>query len=262
MTLWDVFQTLREQLSQIFEVVKTVVDALDKIVKGTLEPAQKRVEEVLAGVLPVAIGLLARLVGLGGSDASGATKAPSAAGAAVSPASGGMNCSVVGRSWCPGGYDRRSGRCWCPGGCYRRSGYHRRTRSLRRRYSTPPHGGPPRGSRREGDGRGRGVAPTTSRIVDAPGATEAPSASGGTNCSVVGRFWCSGGCYRRTRSLRRRYSTPPHGGRPAVGKPSRRRRQGPWCSTDHVENCGRFWSYKGPLRGWRRGVPRERGKEL
>jgi hypothetical protein len=66
MTLWDVFQTLREQLSQIFEVVKTVVDALDKIVKGTLEPAQKKVEEVLAGVLPVAIGLLARLVGLGG----------------------------------------------------------------------------------------------------------------------------------------------------------------------------------------------------
>jgi hypothetical protein len=65
-TLWDVFQTLREQLSQIFEVVKTVVDALDKIVKGTLEPAQKKVEEVLAGVLPVAIGLLARLVGLGG----------------------------------------------------------------------------------------------------------------------------------------------------------------------------------------------------
>jgi hypothetical protein len=66
LTLWDVFQTLREQLSQIFEVVKTVVDALDKIVKGTLEPAQKKVEEVLAGVLPVAIGLLARLVGLGG----------------------------------------------------------------------------------------------------------------------------------------------------------------------------------------------------
>jgi hypothetical protein len=53
-------------------------------------------------VLPVAIGLLARLVGLGwwgGSDAPGATKAPSAAGAAVSPASGGTNCSVVGRSW-------------------------------------------------------------------------------------------------------------------------------------------------------------------
>ncbi len=65
-TLWNVYQTLKDQLARIFGVVKTVVDGLDDIVKGKLAPAEHKVESVLAGLLPTAIDLLARLIGLGG----------------------------------------------------------------------------------------------------------------------------------------------------------------------------------------------------
>jgi hypothetical protein len=66
LTIWDVVQTLKEQFSHIMGVVTSVVDALDLIVKGTLDPAKEKVEEVLAGGLRLAIALLAKLVGLGG----------------------------------------------------------------------------------------------------------------------------------------------------------------------------------------------------
>ncbi len=66
LTVWDVFQALKDQFAQIMDVVTSVVDALDLIVQGTLGPAKEKVEQVLAGVLPVAIGLLANLIGLGG----------------------------------------------------------------------------------------------------------------------------------------------------------------------------------------------------
>src|SRR5690554_412202 len=66
LTLWDVFQALREQFSRLMGVVRSVVEALGEIVAGRIDPAKQKIEEVLAALIPVAIGLFARLVGLGG----------------------------------------------------------------------------------------------------------------------------------------------------------------------------------------------------
>src|SRR5690554_239163 len=66
LTLWDVFQALREQFSRLMGVVTSVVEALGEIVAGRIDPAKQKIEDVLAALIPVAIGLFARLVGLGG----------------------------------------------------------------------------------------------------------------------------------------------------------------------------------------------------
>src|SRR5690554_4744472 len=66
LTLWDVFQALREQFSRLMGVVSSVVEALGEIVAGRIDPAKQKIEDVLAALIPVAIGLFARLVGLGG----------------------------------------------------------------------------------------------------------------------------------------------------------------------------------------------------
>ena len=66
LTLWDVFQALREQFSRLMGVVTSVVEALGEIVAGRIDPAKQKIEDVLAALIPVAIGLFARLVWLGG----------------------------------------------------------------------------------------------------------------------------------------------------------------------------------------------------
>ncbi|WP_322819881.1 DNA/RNA non-specific endonuclease [Chloroflexus sp.] len=62
---YNLFTFLRDQLARIIEVVQTVVNAIGDIARGVIQPAAQRVEEVLARLLPLAIDLLARLLGLG-----------------------------------------------------------------------------------------------------------------------------------------------------------------------------------------------------
>ena len=65
MTVWDFFQAVREQLSNIFEVVESVFQSLDDIVNGVLDSAKQKVKTTLDNLLPVAIGVVARFLGLG-----------------------------------------------------------------------------------------------------------------------------------------------------------------------------------------------------
>ncbi|WP_232280738.1 eCIS core domain-containing protein [Chloroflexus aggregans] len=62
---YNFFTFLRDQLARIIEVVQTVVNAIGDIARGIIQPAAQRVEETLARLLPLAIDLLARLLGLG-----------------------------------------------------------------------------------------------------------------------------------------------------------------------------------------------------
>jgi hypothetical protein len=65
MTIWNLICFLRDQLARIGAILKTIVDFMADIVKAVLEPAMLGVESVLANLLPLAIDLLARLLGLG-----------------------------------------------------------------------------------------------------------------------------------------------------------------------------------------------------
>ncbi len=62
---YNLFTFLRDQLARIIAVAQTVINAIGDIARGIIQPATQRVEEVLAGLLPLAIDLLARLLGLG-----------------------------------------------------------------------------------------------------------------------------------------------------------------------------------------------------
>ncbi|HEX2282629.1 MAG TPA: hypothetical protein VHG52_12805, partial [Thermomicrobiales bacterium] len=62
---WNLYTFLRDQFQRIAQVVQTIVESIANIARGVLEPATARMETVLAGLLPLAIDLLARLLGLG-----------------------------------------------------------------------------------------------------------------------------------------------------------------------------------------------------
>lgn len=62
---YQFYTFIRDQLQRIMQVVTTVVDAISNIARSILGPAQERIEGFLAGLLPLAIDLLARLIGLG-----------------------------------------------------------------------------------------------------------------------------------------------------------------------------------------------------
>ncbi len=62
---YQFYTFIRDQLQRIMQLVTTVVEAIGNIARGVLGPAQERVEGFLAGLLPLAIDLLARLLGLG-----------------------------------------------------------------------------------------------------------------------------------------------------------------------------------------------------
>ncbi|MEN9937369.1 MAG: hypothetical protein RLZZ387_3948 [Chloroflexota bacterium] len=63
--LWNVVAALTGGIQRFAQLVVTVVDAIGNIARGVLGPAQERVESVLGSLLPLAIDLLARLIGLG-----------------------------------------------------------------------------------------------------------------------------------------------------------------------------------------------------
>lgn len=62
---WNFITFIREQLARIMQVVQTVVQSLSNIAHGVLQPAMDGIERTLAGLIPLAIDLLARLLGLG-----------------------------------------------------------------------------------------------------------------------------------------------------------------------------------------------------
>lgn len=62
---YQFYTFIRDQLQRIMQVVTVIVDAIGNIARGVLEPAQASVETFLAGLLPLALDLLARLLGLG-----------------------------------------------------------------------------------------------------------------------------------------------------------------------------------------------------
>ena len=67
-TAWNLYTFLRDQLSrivQVVQVVQSVTDAIGDIAREVLEGAILKVESVLGSPLPLALDLLARLLGLG-----------------------------------------------------------------------------------------------------------------------------------------------------------------------------------------------------
>lgn len=70
LTAWHIYTFLRDQLARIVEVVQSVTSAIDDIARGVLEGAALAVENVLGRLLPLAIDLLARVLGLGNVGAS------------------------------------------------------------------------------------------------------------------------------------------------------------------------------------------------
>ena len=64
--IWNVYEFLRDQISKIFAVVQSVVNTIAQIAAGNTQPAKDGVEQALASLIPIAIDLLAKLLGLGG----------------------------------------------------------------------------------------------------------------------------------------------------------------------------------------------------
>ena len=64
-TAYNLFTFLVEQARRLAALVETVVNAIGDIARGVLAPAAERVEQTLANLLPLAIDLLARVLGLG-----------------------------------------------------------------------------------------------------------------------------------------------------------------------------------------------------
>ncbi len=66
MTVWNVISFLKDQMSRIFAVIQSVVSTIAQIAAGNTQPAKDGVEKALASLIPIAIDLLAKLLGLGG----------------------------------------------------------------------------------------------------------------------------------------------------------------------------------------------------
>jgi hypothetical protein len=65
MAIYNVVKFIIEKGKQIIEFVNSILDSIAQIVAGNLAPAAKKVEDSLAKALPIAIGFLASLLGLG-----------------------------------------------------------------------------------------------------------------------------------------------------------------------------------------------------
>ena len=66
LTLWNIFNFLRENLERLSQIVQTIVNSISQIVEGVIETAASSIETVLANLLPVAISFIANLLGLSG----------------------------------------------------------------------------------------------------------------------------------------------------------------------------------------------------
>ncbi len=65
-TIWNLIQFLRDQFQRIIQVAQTIVESIGNIARGVIDAAATKVEGVLANLLPVAIDLVAKLLGLTG----------------------------------------------------------------------------------------------------------------------------------------------------------------------------------------------------
>jgi len=63
--IYDIVVFFIERGSQIIDLVNAIIDSISAIVKGNIGVAAKMVEDALAKAIPVAIGFLASLLGLG-----------------------------------------------------------------------------------------------------------------------------------------------------------------------------------------------------
>ncbi len=63
--IYDIVVFFIERGSQIIDLVNAIIDSISAIVKGNISVAAKMVEDALAKAIPVAIGFLASLLGLG-----------------------------------------------------------------------------------------------------------------------------------------------------------------------------------------------------
>jgi len=66
MTIWNVYCWLRDNMQRIWGVVTAWVGSITDFVDGNIKPAAAKIEGALAGLVPVAISLLANLLGLKG----------------------------------------------------------------------------------------------------------------------------------------------------------------------------------------------------
>jgi hypothetical protein len=66
LAIWNTVSFFISKLSEIGAVVGSFINSISAIAAGTIEPAAKRVEQTMANILPLVIGFLAKLVGLGG----------------------------------------------------------------------------------------------------------------------------------------------------------------------------------------------------
>jgi hypothetical protein len=66
MTIWNIYQFLKNQLARIMAIVTSVVRSIADIAAGKLEPAIAAIDGVLGNLLPVAIDLLMSLLGVSG----------------------------------------------------------------------------------------------------------------------------------------------------------------------------------------------------
>jgi phage-related protein len=66
LTVWNVYQWLRENAARIWGIVEAVVNMMASLAAGNIQPAAAAIEQALAGLIPIAISLLANLLGLGG----------------------------------------------------------------------------------------------------------------------------------------------------------------------------------------------------
>jgi hypothetical protein len=66
LTIWNLYTFVRDQLARIVRIAQTLVESLASIAAGIIDAAASRVESALAGLLPVAINLVANLLGLTG----------------------------------------------------------------------------------------------------------------------------------------------------------------------------------------------------
>ena len=66
MMAYNVYTFVRDEIGRIMGVVTAVVDMIASIAAGSLGPAAKAIENALASLIPIAISLLANLLGLGG----------------------------------------------------------------------------------------------------------------------------------------------------------------------------------------------------
>lgn len=68
-TIWNLYTFVRDQLARVIQIAETIVQGLANIAHGIIESAALKVESALATLLPVAIDLVAKLLGLTGVTA-------------------------------------------------------------------------------------------------------------------------------------------------------------------------------------------------